>query len=127
MQGKKRPLMPNQLSWNSDTGSRVSVNPGSEKVDPVIPRRITRSATKGEGVDLMTDMQGIQGQKSSGIKKDNSKARNGGFTPDVEDIVTPVRIENKKNICISPFASAAASTSIVTDAISDCEGESLQL
>lgn len=123
-QAKKPPSTPNQSDYNSDTGRRVGVNLGSEKVDPVITRRITRSATKREGVDLMTDIQRTQDQKSRGTDKGNEEAGNSSFTCDVEDVVTPVRTESKKRIC-SPFASASTCASIVTNTISECEGESL--
>jgi hypothetical protein len=122
-QAEKPPLMPNQLGLNSDAGGRISVNPGCEKVDPAIPRRITRSATKREGADLMTDMKRTRGQKSMETEKGNREARISSFTPDVEDIVTPVKTE-KNGKSILPFASAATTASIVSNTISDCEGES---
>ncbi|KAF3331646.1 Protein SAWADEE HOMEOdomain-containing protein [Carex littledalei] len=125
-QAKKPHLTPNQSDYNSDTGTRVSIDPGSERVDPVIPRRTTRSAAKSEGVDQMADMQGSQDQKARGAGKGKWEAGNSSFTPDVEDVVTPVKTEKKKRICISPSASAATSASIVTNTISDCEGETCQ-
>ncbi|XP_078160289.1 uncharacterized protein LOC144555747 isoform X2 [Carex rostrata] len=125
-QAKKPHLTPNQYDYNSDTGTRLSIDPGSERVDPVIPRRTTRSAAKSGGVDQIADMQGSQDQKARGTGKGNRKAGNSSFTPDAEYVITPVKTEKKKRICISPSASAATSASIVSNTISDSEGETCQ-
>lgn len=65
----------------------------------------------------MADMHGTQDQKARGTEKGNREPGNSSFTPDVEVVVTPVKTENKKRICISPSASAATSASIVTNTI----------